>query len=504
MATASPLGAMEGGGGEEGLGTTKKFLTAKFQIGSCKGPTNYSAQETVFHPDDVPATKKENKAFMKKWKRGGVGPGEKSQWNGSSYVDQFVFRRTRVNSEHDRPNMYQYNLRAEHLPPKNLEHIPKPHKFKIDVMSDERKKEIRDAKAADPVLAGKATNSEMPVNRKLLGKTSWNSSSYVEDHERLKRAQRTDGKSKRNSARVNRKLQTYIPPHKLPLPTAPPPPNPLDGAAVGEGDELQHGARGRGLAEPKEERVERGGERGPVRVEAAAELVEQGREGEDALPGAHCRRPRDDLRRLGRLGDAEPGRHEVRRGPPREAVAAVAAGRAAVREDGPEGFQSFAEELLLAALQGLHLLVVDVALAPQDDRAPSQVLDLVTVGGDLPSAVVEVAPLRRGARPALLLRRRPPVLLHVEDGLVEGVLVRELVLAVRGDAALLPPLGRLGARAEPRVQDRDVVPEGEARVAAAVRAPVLGGHVGGRAEVGLQDRRRRLRPRARGPRAGEP
>ena len=219
---------MEGGGGEEGLGTTKKFLTAKFQIGSCKGPTNYSAQETVFHPDDVPATKKENKAFMKKWKRGGVGPGEKSQWNGSSYVDQFVFRRTRVNSEHDRPNMYQYNLRAEHLPPKNLEHIPKPHKFKIDVMSDERKKEIRDAKAADPVLAGKATNSEMPVNRKLLGKTSWNSSSYVEDHERLKRAQRTDGKSKRNSARVNRKLQTYIPPHKLPLPTAPPPPNPHD------------------------------------------------------------------------------------------------------------------------------------------------------------------------------------------------------------------------------------------------------------------------------------
>ena len=37
---------MEAAEGE--LGTTKKFLTAKFQIGSCKGPTNYNAQETVF------------------------------------------------------------------------------------------------------------------------------------------------------------------------------------------------------------------------------------------------------------------------------------------------------------------------------------------------------------------------------------------------------------------------------------------------------------------------
>jgi hypothetical protein len=220
---------MEAAEGE--LGTTKKFLTAKFQIGSCKGPTNYNAQETVFHPDDVPALKKENKAFMKKWKRGGVGPGESPKWDGSSYVDQFVFRRTRVNSDHDRPNMYAYNLRAEHLPPKNLEHIPKPHKFKIDVMSDERKAAIRAAKAADPVLAGKATNSEMPVNRKLLGKTSWNSSSYTEDHERAARAKAEDGKAKRNSRRANRKLASYIPPQKLPLPTAPPPVKPEESDA---------------------------------------------------------------------------------------------------------------------------------------------------------------------------------------------------------------------------------------------------------------------------------
>lgn len=199
------------------LGTTKNFLTAKFQIGSCKGPTNYNAQETVFHPDDVPPAKKENKAFVKKWKRGGSEVGERSLWNDSNFVDQFVFRRTRVNSEHDRPNMYQYNLRAEHLPPKNLEHIPKPHKFKIDIMSDKRKAEIRAAKAADPVLAGKATCSEMPVNRKLAGKTAWNMSSYVADKGRETKGKEMTERAKRNSRRANGILENYVRPDKIPL-----------------------------------------------------------------------------------------------------------------------------------------------------------------------------------------------------------------------------------------------------------------------------------------------
>ena len=113
--------------------------------------------------------------------------------------------------------MYQYNLRAEHLPPKNLEHIPKPHKFKIDIMSDKRKAEIRAAKVADPVLAGKATCSEMPVNRKLAGKTAWNMSSYVADKGRETKGKEMTERAKRNSRRANGILENYVRPDKIPL-----------------------------------------------------------------------------------------------------------------------------------------------------------------------------------------------------------------------------------------------------------------------------------------------
>ena len=33
------------------------YLKAKFQIGSCKGPTNFQVSQQVFHPDDVPPEK---------------------------------------------------------------------------------------------------------------------------------------------------------------------------------------------------------------------------------------------------------------------------------------------------------------------------------------------------------------------------------------------------------------------------------------------------------------
>ena len=38
-----------------------KFLKARFQIGSCKGPSTFKAGEHVFHPDDIPAAKMKNK-----------------------------------------------------------------------------------------------------------------------------------------------------------------------------------------------------------------------------------------------------------------------------------------------------------------------------------------------------------------------------------------------------------------------------------------------------------
>ena len=168
-------------------GSEPTFLKARFQIGSCKGPTTYGPSETVFHPDDIPVDKKANKAFVNKWKRTDASPlgGARPEWQQSVFTDPVVKRRMRVNFEHDRPNMYQYNFRAEHLPPKALLHLPKPSKFTMHVIPPAEREAIEKARAEDPVLAGKGkVTEEMCVNAKLKGKAAWNQSSVLDKHER--------------------------------------------------------------------------------------------------------------------------------------------------------------------------------------------------------------------------------------------------------------------------------------------------------------------------------
>lgn len=200
-----------------------KYLTARFQIGSCKGPLSYGGAETVFHPDDVPETKKQNRTETNAWKRGGVAPGDKALWNQSSITAALAYRRTRVNSEFDRPNMYQYNLRAEQLPPKNVEHIPTAGKFKIDVMPEETKRRIRAIRAADSVLNGRAKSvGEMPINPKLDGKTAWNQSSEFLKGPVDARDSAVAVRARANSARHSTALKGYVPPHKLDYSYRPP------------------------------------------------------------------------------------------------------------------------------------------------------------------------------------------------------------------------------------------------------------------------------------------
>ncbi|KAJ8607166.1 hypothetical protein CTAYLR_007336 [Chrysophaeum taylorii] len=199
------------------LRAQQQFLKSKFQIGSCRGPLNYSQTETVFHPDDVPREKRGNKAQVHKWKRGGVSAGEKPLWNDSIMMCSAGTRRVRVNSEHDRPNMYRYNYRAEQLPPKNLEFVPKPHKFRVIALSAEKKKRISDLKALDPVLAGRSKcTEEMPVHRGLRNKPAWNGSSCVVAAEFREAGERTTQRAKVNSIKAKSRLRTYTAPHKLP------------------------------------------------------------------------------------------------------------------------------------------------------------------------------------------------------------------------------------------------------------------------------------------------
>jgi len=96
-----------------------EYLKSKFQIGSCKGPSNFGFSTAVFHPDDVPAAKRLNKMAVKAWLNPEKINAARPHWNTrTTGATQSQINRTRINSEFDRSNMYRYNYRAEILPPK--------------------------------------------------------------------------------------------------------------------------------------------------------------------------------------------------------------------------------------------------------------------------------------------------------------------------------------------------------------------------------------------------
>ena len=62
--------------------TGHPYLKASFQIGSIKGPTSYDQTTVVFHPDDIPAAKVQNKKDVKAWKKErSKGLGTSARWD---------------------------------------------------------------------------------------------------------------------------------------------------------------------------------------------------------------------------------------------------------------------------------------------------------------------------------------------------------------------------------------------------------------------------------------
>ena len=63
-------------------GAGHPYLKASFQIGSVKGPTSYDQTTVVFHPDDIPAAKVQNKKDVKTWKKErSKGLGTSARWD---------------------------------------------------------------------------------------------------------------------------------------------------------------------------------------------------------------------------------------------------------------------------------------------------------------------------------------------------------------------------------------------------------------------------------------
>ena len=187
------------------------FLKSKFQIGSCKGPRNFPFTETVFHPDDVPADRRANKmavkAFLKPHR-----VGQPALWDARTTGALEIFNtRSRINSEFDRSGMYEYNYRAEVLPPKQPGHIFKAHRFRVDVMADEEKAMIKTMHATDPVYRGQFKRTEeMPVNPKLEGKLKWQQSTIAVPAEIRRSMASLEDKRKTNSVKKNSTLKEYV------------------------------------------------------------------------------------------------------------------------------------------------------------------------------------------------------------------------------------------------------------------------------------------------------
>lgn len=83
-------------------------------------------------------------------------------------------------------------------------------------MSEARKQEIAELKAADPVLAGKAKcTQEMPVHRDLEVKVAWNCSNSVSRSCIGAWQRELQSRAQANSVARCQGLKNYIPPHKV-------------------------------------------------------------------------------------------------------------------------------------------------------------------------------------------------------------------------------------------------------------------------------------------------
>jgi hypothetical protein len=196
-----------------------KFLKSKYQIGSVNGPLDFGRKQVAFHRDDINPQKLKNVEDLREWKMERSNKcGYQPRWNNSNQPENIIaIKRSRENSDHDRSNMYQYNYRAEVLPPKNVMHIPNPGKWGVTSFSKELIESIEMQKAGSRLLQGQYKRTEeMPVNPKLEGKSEWSKESRASRQELISRAKKQSEASKRSSVRGMQSLdpEEYLTPQE--------------------------------------------------------------------------------------------------------------------------------------------------------------------------------------------------------------------------------------------------------------------------------------------------
>jgi len=196
LRTTSSSGMMK----DNNDGGRKEYLKAKFQIGSCKGPINFQVSQQVFHPDDVPPEKKSNRKEVKIWKQKNPLSLAQKPWNISTDFIQPTKHRSFLNFVRDRSLPYNFNYRSEVLQPSNPVPLMKPHKFKVDSMSEKERKQIQHLMDTNPVAAGEFKRAlEWPSNPKLKDAEPFNFSTTFTKEELLNRNEKLRKDSAKNT-----------------------------------------------------------------------------------------------------------------------------------------------------------------------------------------------------------------------------------------------------------------------------------------------------------------
>jgi hypothetical protein len=187
-----------------------KFLKARIQIGSCKGPISYQAGQTVFHHDDIPEARRERKREVREWARSKILSGERPEWRKSTTTGFYPVceRRQAELYTRDRSKPYQYNYRAETLDYAHIvEPIDQPQKFHVSRTTTAKAAEIAAIQKKDRLQSGYfKRNQEMPTHPKLENLAPWNNTVTLSPKEREQTLQRMTLKSRAATAKVTRRL----------------------------------------------------------------------------------------------------------------------------------------------------------------------------------------------------------------------------------------------------------------------------------------------------------
>ncbi|CAM9561628.1 unnamed protein product, partial [Discosporangium mesarthrocarpum] len=189
------------------------------QIGSVKGPKNFGSNQTVFHRDDIPAERRERKKEVNQWKEnkillGGKPPGWRSSVSLST--SRLVGVRTKANSDLDPGKPYQYNYRAEVLPPKSPPPVPKAEKFKVSTvgLKEAKRRLASRAQYPDDTINHPKLVAEMPINPRLKEKPPWRPSTQPDPKER-KACLLAEEESCKRAARIrNGLIRAYTAPEQ--------------------------------------------------------------------------------------------------------------------------------------------------------------------------------------------------------------------------------------------------------------------------------------------------